>query len=363
MFQVVQDQLKVSQGWVRCGQCEQVFDATANLVQEPPALTTPLATPPGAPAPSGMAPMAAAPSQRNWEEGMVDAEAGDLALPDELEHLDLEIPDASAWREPRWDEEPPLASAPATAAPVPSALRAAEPPPEEDIFPAPSASTPRPAAMATAREGKPVPSQAEPAPMAGGDDEGVTVEDLSFMRRSRWRHPAVRALLFLLCCVLALGLLVQVVRHERDRIAASHPDWRSWLHVLCEQLDCELEPLRQIESVVIDGSAFSKIRDELYQLNLTLRNKAAVDLALPAVELVLTDVQDQVLIRRVLLAQELGSASGAAPGEGLRDQGASRLIRAGQEFQATVLMEIKNGSRGSGLEGRVAGYRLLAFYP
>jgi hypothetical protein len=145
---------------------------------------------------------------------------------------------------------------------------------------------------------------------------------------------------------------------------------RPWLHVLCEQLDCTVEPLRQIESVVIDGSAFSKIRDELYQLNLTLRNKAPVDLALPAVELVLTDVQDQVLIRRVLLPQELGMGSNAAQDDGVTTQGTSRLIRAGSEFQAMVLMEIKNNGNGAanrgagaGLEGRVAGYRLLAFYP
>jgi hypothetical protein len=83
------------------------------------------------------------------------------------------------------------------------------------------------------------------------------------------------------------------------------------------------------------------------------------------VELVLTDVQDQVLIRRVLLPQELGAGSGAAQDDGPRSQGTSRLIRSGSEFQATVLMEIKNGNRAAGasLEGRVAGYRLLAFYP
>src|SRR6476620_10869997 len=32
MFKVVADQLKVSQGWVRCGQCAEVFDATVHLL-------------------------------------------------------------------------------------------------------------------------------------------------------------------------------------------------------------------------------------------------------------------------------------------------------------------------------------------
>jgi predicted Zn finger-like uncharacterized protein len=33
LFKVVADQLKISQGWVRCGQCAHVFDAQANLVE------------------------------------------------------------------------------------------------------------------------------------------------------------------------------------------------------------------------------------------------------------------------------------------------------------------------------------------
>src|SRR5437867_1363835 len=32
MFKVVTDQLKVSQGWVRCGQCSEVFDASMHLL-------------------------------------------------------------------------------------------------------------------------------------------------------------------------------------------------------------------------------------------------------------------------------------------------------------------------------------------
>src|SRR5687768_17895524 len=31
VFRVVQDQLKVSEGWVRCGRCEQVFNALEGL--------------------------------------------------------------------------------------------------------------------------------------------------------------------------------------------------------------------------------------------------------------------------------------------------------------------------------------------
>ncbi|WP_141288005.1 zinc-ribbon domain-containing protein [Ideonella azotifigens] len=44
VFRVVQDQLKVSQGWVRCGQCHEVFNALEGLFELPP--QPPVAPPP-----------------------------------------------------------------------------------------------------------------------------------------------------------------------------------------------------------------------------------------------------------------------------------------------------------------------------
>ncbi|HRH30423.1 MAG TPA: zinc-ribbon domain-containing protein, partial [Aquabacterium sp.] len=54
IFKVVQDQLKVSEGWVRCGRCHEVFNAMEGLFdmdREPPparvpAARTPVAAPP-----------------------------------------------------------------------------------------------------------------------------------------------------------------------------------------------------------------------------------------------------------------------------------------------------------------------------
>src|ERR1700757_1763860 len=49
-FKVVRDQLRISDGWVRCGRCSQVFDATVDLqdaaefsVESPAALPSPVA--------------------------------------------------------------------------------------------------------------------------------------------------------------------------------------------------------------------------------------------------------------------------------------------------------------------------------
>ena len=49
MFRVVPDQLRISEGWVRCGQCDEVFDASQNLFQEP-AVSAPESVPESVPA-------------------------------------------------------------------------------------------------------------------------------------------------------------------------------------------------------------------------------------------------------------------------------------------------------------------------
>src|ERR1035437_945547 len=35
LFRVVPDQLRISEGWVRCGQCDEIFDATLRLLPDP----------------------------------------------------------------------------------------------------------------------------------------------------------------------------------------------------------------------------------------------------------------------------------------------------------------------------------------
>ncbi|WP_286999406.1 zinc-ribbon domain-containing protein, partial [Comamonas sp. UBA7840] len=40
-FRVVADQLRISEGWVRCGRCQEVFDATQAL-EEMPLTTAPM---------------------------------------------------------------------------------------------------------------------------------------------------------------------------------------------------------------------------------------------------------------------------------------------------------------------------------
>jgi predicted Zn finger-like uncharacterized protein len=62
VFRVVQDQLRVSEGWVRCGQCQDVFNALETLFDLAPLAVSGEATePPPAPAPTPSRPAAGRP--------------------------------------------------------------------------------------------------------------------------------------------------------------------------------------------------------------------------------------------------------------------------------------------------------------
>ena len=75
-----------------------------------------------------------------------------------------------------------------------------------------------------------------------------------------------------------------------------------------------------------------------------VRNASVFELALPALELSLTDVGDQLLLRRVILPTELPAPLAAVPANDT----------------LTLRLEVLiDGSVGDAL----AGYRTLVFYP
>lgn len=333
-FKVVPDQLKVSEGWVRCGRCSEVFDAAAQLQPLNDALAQP--------APDPQAPVADArpadPAYLTPETPSQPAAVWVRRSPAARMVLDGETPEPSPAREneaPDWDD--PLDQRRDDDGDIPSALllqTADNDEPQQSLY---------------------QPAFVPPAPVAGtlearaeAGDAAATLRDLDFVRvaerRAFWQRPMVVFACLLVCAALGGVLLLQFVRAERDRLAAHLPGLRPALESLCVPLQCRVMPLQRIESIVIDASSFNKAGGELYQFDVEVRNTANVALAMPSLELTLTDTQDQPLIRRVLTPVELHApavlaASGAWSG--------SLPVR----LQAPVSAD------------RVAGYRVLAFYP
>jgi hypothetical protein len=197
------------------------------------------------------------------------------------------------------------------------------------------------------------------------DTPEPALQDVSFVRDARrqafWRQPAMRAVLGGTALLLLLALLLQVAVFQRNALVVRHPGLHDALQTVCGHLRCEIEPLRRIESLVIESSSFYKIAPDAYHLKVVIRNTSPLPLALPSLELTLTGGQDHALFRRVLTPAELGA-------------GAPALLAAGAEFAGALDMAVSDAaaplpaaagpaaSRPSA-PLRIAGYNLHAFYP
>ncbi len=363
-FRVVQDQLKVSGGWVRCGQCHQVFNGLESLHElspapsvSPPAAPPRPAAPPPRPAP-GAPPGTAAPSPTPI------ATAGPAAEPP----ADLDLSD------PEWrvaDDAPAIAPAavpatPADTAPIPTGfalesdtgwsafdradaappgapeaaydpvLRGVRLPPGErgglSTFGAitrasrhPGGPTdPGPSTLPSALEALPSPSALEEPPSAPAP---------GFMRRAEraaiWRRPAVRASLGLCALGLAVGLALQVTHQQRDLLAARWPALAPMLQTWCDAAGCTLEPPRLLAQLAIDSSSLQRTDlPQVLRFEAEVRNAASHPVRAPALEVTLTDPQGRLVARKVLLPQELG-----APGQGIAAEGswhANARLRVGE---------------------------------
>lgn len=305
MFKVVPDQLRVSDGWVRCGQCNEVFDANANL----------------------------------------QAGAGDVLI----------SPAPQAPVEPVEPVEPIVPAEPVEpmlplekdfGAEAPDAVEIIEVPAEESFLEVnPPALHIEPELQEFVDSSDAAPSETTDQVLPAADDQPQHSFMQSAVSPSRWGRRWVRVALSVICLLLGMVLVLQVVVQERDRIAATEPATRHFLESLCEVLNCRISPLRQIESVVIDSSAFVKVRTDVYRLSFTLKNTAQTVVATPALELTLTDMQDQPVVRRVFVAGDIGKPQMA--------------MEPGAELFVTLPLAVKT----SGHSERISGYRLLSFYP
>ncbi|MBB1603891.1 zinc-ribbon and DUF3426 domain-containing protein [Variovorax sp. UMC13] len=401
-FRVVRDQLRISDGWVRCGRCSHVFDGAAEL-HDP--LSGPLpVTPPAVPvtdtpaAPSAGIDFFSDALSRLQADGPPPAQRAPVE-PSAWPALDIP---SSAWpaspvrEDPTLDEvaeleEEPVPT-PALALPVPPddgwarlpslqldavpmTPAVAAPPPDlpeveaeiEDAGPsalrqsrlaALQAARARRAAEAerpSALQDEAITLALTPSEPLAGDATGVPVFGIARSFRanpgaqpmqppSRWAPRLMSGFVLL---ALVLLLLAQVLYQQRNAIVARQPALQPWFATACERLGCQLSALRRIADVTIDGASFLREKDgEGYQFSFTLRNRAAIPLAMPAVELSLLDLEERVVVRRVLRPAEYGAPAVLA-------------AHAERMTQLPIVLVGEDASSAS----RVAGFRLDAFYP
>lgn len=322
-FKVVPDQLRISDGWVRCGRCGEVFDAPVNMC-EASDTDTAAELPSLSPAES-VEPTAEIDEPPRVPGGtVIDAQWWQ-------NQPSLDMP------EPEPEPEPLLAATNATphdelddptVSNIEAATGALEPPVMTSMT-----------FRATADEGVPEASATpNPAFMPGF---------LKTKTPSVLVQPKARVWWVVLAVVALAALVLQIVFHERDVIAARQPKLKSSLTSLCRLVGCEVSELRQIASIDVGGASFSRDpNSDGYRLYFSLRNRAAMALQMPAIELTLLDSQERPILRRVLLPGEFGAPAVLLP----------------QTERSTSLLMLLSGTEATALP-LIAGYHVDPFYP
>ncbi|MCA3131393.1 MAG: zinc-ribbon domain-containing protein [Rhodocyclaceae bacterium] len=235
--------------------------------------------------------------------------------------------------DPRGDALPGLTAAPAG----PTTGRQEQaPPPQEAQAGARRGSTSPAAAHDGGGRGARAPQTAAPAsqPVIASDRSAMAVR-----RGGGWSA----VLVFL----LAGAALAQATYFLRAEVAARAPALRPWLERACRPLGCAVPMPRETERLSIEGSdlrALDPARPGRVLLTATIRNHAPFAQAWPLLELTLTNVRDEAVIRRAFTATEY--LAPAAPGAGI-----------GPGAEATVRMRLE------AQDLQPVGYRLYLFQP
>ncbi len=324
VFRVVPDQLRVSGGWVRCGRCSEIFNAAESLVD----VETGLPRRAQDVLPSG--PETAPPG----DEARARPEAFAPDTPDS--------PDGFGASEPTFEgPEPPL-SPPASSSASFALEITDEPGRQAPTFDLPGSAQ----ALADGTDARPAEEGTE-LQLAADAADAPAGPVPAFMRQAeraqRWRRPRVRAALGGLAVLGLLALAAQALLQYRDLAAARFPATRPALELACSALGCSVGPARAINSLAVESSGLVRVeKSSIYKLQVSLRNRAGIDVALPSLDLSLTDVQGRLIARKVLHAAELGAQQAT--------------LAAGRELALQATLQAK-------AEEPIAGYTIELFYP
>ncbi|MCC6867468.1 MAG: DUF3426 domain-containing protein [Burkholderiales bacterium] len=182
------------------------------------------------------------------------------------------------------------------------------------------------------------------------DEASVDVQD--YENRFAWaaRKPASRlwkVLGAIAIPILVAALVVQAIVHYRDALAAHFPRTKPTLAALCSVLGCKVQALRNAGELSIEASDLREdpAHKGLLILSATIRNRAAVPIGYPHLELTLTDASDQVVVRRALAPADYVS--------GTVDTSAG--IAAHGEVPVRLFIDASATTQ--------AGYRIYLFFP
>ncbi|HQN64886.1 MAG TPA: zinc-ribbon and DUF3426 domain-containing protein [Methylophilus sp.] len=128
------------------------------------------------------------------------------------------------------------------------------------------------------------------------------IEDLTTEPRFATARVKTTWGIYLFGLLLVLSACMQSIYFMRTSIAATHPQFKPFLVNACSILHCKVELPKNLDLLLIDDSDMQE--DETYQsvinFSSTLINHAQFAQAYPNIELTLTDLHDEPVIRKLL---------------------------------------------------------------
>jgi predicted Zn finger-like uncharacterized protein len=333
IFRVVQDQLKVSDGWVRCGRCNEVFNAMEGLFdlqRDAPQRARGDAPPPPGPAPArapprpvpraldDSAPLPSPPSRARAAAVSVipeeEAALGDTAVAKVMrelathEHGAITKGPPAAVAAPSPARPPPRAPAPRPVTP----WRDPEDEnvsilPADDLHPAFADATFPESVVSGIEPAETLPSAIEPSQLESNQttrprppsrtrsssssrssssrssksrssrsrsSRSEAPAAPGFLRKAaleaRWRRPWVRAVLLLTVLALNAVLAGQMAYQWRDRVAVQWPRTKPLLTAACSVLNCVLQAPRAIDAIVVESTTLTRLEGVVEGYRLTV---------------------------------------------------------------------------------------------
>lgn len=350
-FRVVADQLKLRGGLVRCGTCRQVFDAIGSLtyVEDANAKSAPTEAAPAQQSTERAAPKRPTPAQPQSTDraarpitlriapGAAPQPYRASAAPRNLATASAPDPDVAAttqWSVPTLLGAPGEATMPGRANPravialSESELAAAKKDREPKNAPAPAAraTVPVPPVPTPAREVAQVermpPEVAhaqqsaayeptdEPADEATDEPADEFTAAPAFLSTDEPRRK-ISVIYTAGTALMSVVVAVQLAVMFRTELITRWPALRPTLVQWCAHLGCHVSWPMRAELLAVIGTELQAVPGtDVLELSAVIRNRANYRVALPAVEVTLTDTQNRPVARKVFAPVDYLSSSG-----------------------------------------------------
>jgi predicted Zn finger-like uncharacterized protein len=359
LFRVVADQLKLRGGLVRCGACGHVFDAIGTLSYLDDASLRPVVPPPVVPqVETGSAlTLRIPPSDLRPELGEADHEQ---PLPPEPSTTTSGTSFTEAVTSAR-DGAPVSGAATFSDTKSPAqvggfnAAHESEPDvavgPEGDGKAEPAANGVADISSAQADADQAAESTTEgllPETASGIPDAPVTDAAAFLQEVPAPRRRSVTIAYAIGALSLFAALALQLAFFFRAELIAQWPVARPAMASICQRMNCSVGWPTRGEMLAVVGSELQSLPGtSALELTAVVRNRSSVTLALPAIEVTLTDTQNRAIARKVFAPVDYLAASDAAARQ-------NEGIEAGADMSVRIIFEVRGMN--------AAGFVVYPFY-